>query len=191
MELIGNEAVWYLREVLKEGVYGKDLAEQITRECLRYLYRLLFLFYVEAREELGYALMKSEEYRTGYFLESLRDAGEVELSSEEDRHGYFLDRSLQTLFHLVYDGWQSELRPEQAGEYNFRIEPLRCDLFDPERTPLLNRVRLDHVLQKVIECSRCPGRNTGAAEDESAIRSLVSTNSVRCMRDCSPIVASS
>lgn len=45
VELIGNEAVWYLREVLKEGVYGKDLAEEITRECLRYLYRLLFLFY--------------------------------------------------------------------------------------------------------------------------------------------------
>ena len=77
MELIGNEAVWYLREVLKEGVYGKDLADEITRECLRYLYRLLFLFYVEAREELGYAPMKSDEYRTGYSLESLRDAAET------------------------------------------------------------------------------------------------------------------
>ena len=32
------------------------------------------------------------------------------------------------------------------------MEPLRCDLFDPARTPLLNRVRLrNHVLQKVIE----------------------------------------
>ena len=57
--------------------YGKDLADQITRECLRYLYRLLFLFYVEAREELGYAPMQSEEYRTGYSLESLRDAAEL------------------------------------------------------------------------------------------------------------------
>jgi hypothetical protein len=43
------------REHVKEGVYGKDLAEQLTRECLRYLDRLLLLFYVEAREELGYA----------------------------------------------------------------------------------------------------------------------------------------
>ena len=76
VELLGNEAVWYLREVLKEGVYGKDLPEQLTRECLRYLYRLLFLFYVKAREELGYAPMKSEEYRTGYSLESLRDAAD-------------------------------------------------------------------------------------------------------------------
>ena len=32
------------------------------------------------------------------------------------------------------------------------MEPLRCDLFDPARTPLLNRVRLrNQVLQKVIE----------------------------------------
>lgn len=37
VELLGNEAVWYLREVLKEGVYAKDLADQITRECLRSL----------------------------------------------------------------------------------------------------------------------------------------------------------
>lgn len=59
VELLGNEAVWYLREVLREGIYGKDLAERLTRECLRYLYRLLFLFYVEARsEELGYAPIK-------------------------------------------------------------------------------------------------------------------------------------
>lgn len=152
VELIGNEAVWYLREVLKEGIYGKDLADQLTRECLRYLYRMLFLFYVEAREELGYAPMKSEEYRTGYSLESLRDAAEIDLSTEEDRNGYFLHHSLQALFRLIHDGWRHELKPEQLGDYNFRMEPLRCDLFDPSRTPLLNRVRLrNHVLQKVIE----------------------------------------
>lgn len=152
VELLGNEAVWYLREVLKEGVYGKDLAEQLTRECLRYLYRLLFLFYVEAREELGYAPMKSEEYRTGYSLESLRDAAEMDLSTEEDRNGFFLHHSLQALFRLIHEGWRHELKPEQLGDYNFRMEPLRCDLFDPARTPLLNRVRLrNQVLQKVIE----------------------------------------
>jgi hypothetical protein len=51
VELLGNEAVWYLREVVKEGVYGKVLADQITQRYLATL-RLLFLFYVEAREEL-------------------------------------------------------------------------------------------------------------------------------------------
>jgi hypothetical protein len=32
------------------------------------------------------------------------------------------------------------------------MEPLRCELFDPARTALLNRVRLrNHVLQRAIE----------------------------------------
>jgi len=37
-----------LREVLKEKVYGAISAEELSRECLRYLYRLLFIFYIEA-----------------------------------------------------------------------------------------------------------------------------------------------
>jgi hypothetical protein len=152
VELLGNEAVWYLREVLKEGIYGKDLAQQLTRECLRYLYRLLFLFYVEARPELGYAPMNSEEYLTGYSLESLRDAAELEISTEEDRNGFFLHNSLQALFKLVFDGWRHELQDQDLGDHNFRMEPLRCDLFDPARTSLLNRVRMrNKVLQRVIE----------------------------------------
>ena len=113
---------------------------------------LLKLFVEEAREELGYAPMKSDEYRTGYSLESLRDATEMELSSDEDRNGYFLHHSLHSLFRLIHDGWRHELKAEQLGDYNFRMEPLRCDLFDPARTPLLNRVRLrNHVLQRVVE----------------------------------------
>jgi hypothetical protein len=152
VELLGNEAIWYLREVLKEGVFGKDLALQLTRECLRYLYRLLFLFYVEARQELGYAPMNSEEYLTGYSLESLRDSVEQEISTEEDRNGFFLHNSLQALFKIVFEGWRHELQDYDLGEHNFRMEPLRCDLFDPVRTSLLNRVRMrNKVLQRVIE----------------------------------------
>ena len=63
VELLGNEVVWYLRET-HQGILKEIEAEDLTRECLRYLYRLLFLFFVEARPELGYAPMKSEEYRT-------------------------------------------------------------------------------------------------------------------------------
>ena len=152
VELLGNEAVWYLREVRKEKIYGKALAEQLTHECLRYLYRLLFLFYVEARAELGYAPMKSEEYRTGYSLESLREVAERELTTEEDRNGYYLHLSIQRLFRLIYEGWYSELPPEKVGGLNFRMEPLQCDLFDPTRTEILSRVRMrNHVLQRVIE----------------------------------------
>ena len=58
IELIGNEAIRYRREVRRERVFHLDdkrLAEQLGLEALRYMYRLLFLFYIEARPELGYA----------------------------------------------------------------------------------------------------------------------------------------
>lgn len=55
IELIGNEAVYYMREVNHEKVFGRDLAQQLSLECLRYMYRLLFILYIEARPELGYA----------------------------------------------------------------------------------------------------------------------------------------
>lgn len=163
VELIGNEAVWYLREVLKEKVYGVIEAKDLTAECLRYLYRLLFIFYVEARDtELGYAPMQSDEYRTGYSLESLREAAQAHLTNEAERDGYFLHLSVQRLFRLIYEGWRHELKPEQIGDHNFRMEPLQCDLFDPARTPTLGRVKLrNHVLQQVIELLSLtrPGRN--------------------------------
>ena len=58
IELLGNEAVWYLRTQRKRGVFSGDEKldpAQLSQECLRYMYRLLFLFYIEARPELGYA----------------------------------------------------------------------------------------------------------------------------------------
>lgn len=153
VELIANEAVWYLGSVLKEGKYDKGLAEQLTRESLRYLYRLLFLFYMEARdEELGYAPMRSDEYRKGYSLESLREIAEREIHSDEDRNGYFFDDSLRILFRLIYEGHLSALAAQQAGDHNFQMEPLRCDLFDPEHTPTLRRVRFrNFVLRNMID----------------------------------------
>src|SRR5690554_188963 len=60
IELLGNEAAEQLIEQArsrKEGIYSGQNAldpEQLSRECLRTMYRILFLFYIEARPELGY-----------------------------------------------------------------------------------------------------------------------------------------
>jgi hypothetical protein len=90
VELLGNEVIWHLRDT-HQAIYSEIDAEDLTRQCLRYLYRLLFLFFVEARPELGYAPMKSDEYRLGYSLESLRDVVEQgDLTTEESRNGYYL-----------------------------------------------------------------------------------------------------
>jgi hypothetical protein len=161
VELLGNEAVFYIRQKRKEGVFGDRGGEaldaaQLTRECLRYLYRLLFLFYIEARPELGYAPMNSEEYRTGYSLDALRDLELNLLSEESSRDGYFIHDSLQTLFRLIFEGFNYEQKPGvlafEEQRPVFRLYPLSSHLFDPARTPLINGVKFRNgVLQKVIE----------------------------------------
>ena len=113
IELIGNEAIRYLREVLKDRLYDRpddDLAGQLGLEALRYMYRLLFLFYIEARPDLGYAPVDSETYRKGYGLEHLRDLEMVRLTSEESLDGYYLHHSIRTLFALVRDGFDGSHR---------------------------------------------------------------------------------
>ena len=166
IELIGNEAIRYKREVSKEKLYDRndtDLAEQLSLEALRFMYRLLFLFYIEARPELGYAPIEAETYLKGYSIEHLRELENTPLTTPEAREGFYFHESLKQLFRLIWEGFpkkddratgqQSFLDDAACGaQPAFTIHPLQGHLFDPKRTPLLDSVRLrNHVLQEVIE----------------------------------------
>ena len=162
IELIGNEAIRYLREVSHDRVYNLDdqLADKLGLECVRYMYRLLFLFYIEARPELGYAPLNSDAYRAGYSLERLRDLELVELATEESRSGFHFHESIETLFRLIregFDGHQWGGSPDLFASssmlrHGFRIRALDSALFRKGSAPLLDRVKLrNHVLQRVIE----------------------------------------
>ena len=156
IELIGNEAIRYLREVRKERVYGHDdekLAVQLGREALRYMYRLLFLFYIEARPELGYAPVDAEAYRKGYSLEHLRDLELVRLTGGESLNGWYLHESVQTLFRLIRDGFDGGDPNLLAGSLHntFQVRPLDSALFREGAMLLLDSVKLrNEVLQQVI-----------------------------------------
>jgi hypothetical protein len=119
VELLANEYVWYQRNIAKQALFGDDdLARKLTVESLTYLYRLLFVFFCEARgDEVGVLPMKSDEYREGYSLESLRDLEQVPLTTEAAQNGYFIDHSLRMLCKLVNDGFQ----PQQQ-EIHFKEE---------------------------------------------------------------------
>ncbi|HFO1139535.1 TPA: class I SAM-dependent DNA methyltransferase [Pseudomonas aeruginosa] len=165
IELIANEAIWYKRTVAKEKVYERndtDLAEQLSRESLRYMYRLLFLFYIEARPELGYAPIDAEAYLKGYSVEHLRELEQTPLTAAEAQEGYYFHESLKQLFGLIWQGFPR--RADNSGQMDFTtghdllldtgftIAPLQGHLFDPARTPLLGSVKLrNRVLQQVIE----------------------------------------
>ena len=155
IELLGNEAIRYVREVEHVPMYDRDsvLAEDLGLECLRYMYRLLFLFYVEARPELGYAPMDAPAYRKGYSLERLRDVELARLTTDRALNGYHLQESLEMLFKLIREGHEPQSSEGRGKpEHNtFRLRKLDSKLFDPERTPTLSRVRLrNEVVQQVI-----------------------------------------
>ncbi len=167
IELLGNETVRHLRTISREGVYGKDLADTLTGECLRYMYRLLFLFYIEARPELGYLPLKSKIYRKGYSLEKLRELELVDLSTDKARNGLFFDISIRHLFRMLYCGFDGGRQGDVEVKHDntFKIAPLKSHLFDPDQTPMLDRVRVrNHIWQRIIRMmslSTGHGRQTG------------------------------
>jgi hypothetical protein len=186
IELLGNEAIRYTKDVKRTGVFGEDKIDedQLTSECLRYMYRLLFLFYIEARPELGFAPMKSDEYLKGYSVEHLRDLETVELRSERAKNGFYIHQSLEKLFGLVFDGYPEVEVNGQAhidfGEdddapkkHTFTIAPLRSRLFDPERTPLLSSVKFrNEVLQRVIKLMSLSNPDSKGATERISYASL-------------------
>nr|CAD6609842.1 class I SAM-dependent DNA methyltransferase [Rhizobium sp. TCK] len=134
---------------------------ELSRECLRYMYRLLFLFYAEANPRLNFLDMHNPIYATGYSLESLRQLEAVPLRTTADREGSFLWESLQRTLGLLYTGL--DLADEERGT-GLRLPAVKVSLLDPESTPLLNGLRLrNEAVQQVIRLLslRSTGKSTG------------------------------
>ena len=146
IEILGNEVVYDMKERQHVGVFGKSLAEDLTLQCLRYMYRILFMLFIEAKPELGYAPMKAQTYESGYSFESLREICEqAEGDGEIDEDGNYLKNSLDKLFSLVYTGFPNDQKVptnEDSLQGVFAIEPLKAHIFDPERTALIEKAHL-------------------------------------------------
>ncbi len=143
----------------KRGVWieGPDL----SRECLRYMYRLLFMFYAEANPRLSLLDLKNPIYSSGYSLEGLRDLESVPLRTTADRTGTFLWESLQTTLGLLYTGLDLEDANKGTG---LRLPAVKVSLLDPQSTPLLNSLNLrNEAIQKVIRrlSLRSTNKSTG------------------------------
>ncbi|MGW2782301.1 Eco57I restriction-modification methylase domain-containing protein [Streptomyces populi] len=132
------------------------LPRLLTQESLRYLYRILFLLYAEARPELDILPMKSQEYTSGYSVGRLRElvVQEKLSSASGDRH-HFHD-SLALLFEKVFTGHpvaetvvsreglgsldnETPELAEDDGYAGVRIEALRSRLFDPKSIKLVDQ----------------------------------------------------
>lgn len=140
IELLGNEAARQLREQAinaNTGFFsGKDQleADDLSSECVRLVYRLIFLFYIEARPELGYVpINKSDVYTRGYSLEHLRDLNLTDLHTTEAQNGHYFDKTLRKLFSLIAQGNTNSQRTltGSATINAFELAPLDSQLFDP------------------------------------------------------------
>ena len=126
IEIIANDVVSHLDA---ESLAQVELPDQLARQSLRFLYRILFLLYAEAHPELGVVPTASAEYQAGYGLDRLRDIVFADLP-DSARRTHHLHASLDVLFRLVAG--------DTAKVDELPAEDLRADLFDRGRTPLID-----------------------------------------------------
>ncbi|MCX5581968.1 class I SAM-dependent DNA methyltransferase [Streptomyces erythrochromogenes] len=146
VELIANEVLERItshEDVRLEDVKElPELSRQLTRESLRYLYRILFLLYAEARPELGILPSDYPEYHQGYGLGRLGElVAERDLVGEKAREGVYLYESLDLLFSKVQEGYRPRrthgVAEKESDDIGLRFEPLHSKLFEPESIRLI------------------------------------------------------
>ena len=144
IEILGQEVL-----TVTEGKYPSGPRKgvwidgpELSLECLRYMYRLLFLFYAEANPRLNILDLKDPIYASGYSIEALRELESVRLRTPVERNGTYLWESLQRTLNLLYDGSGTAMR----------LPAVKVSLLDPDSTPILNDVNLrNEAIQKVIK----------------------------------------
>ncbi|MGW4892473.1 hypothetical protein ACWEQL_09430 [Kitasatospora sp. NPDC004240] len=167
VEIIAQEV---LDRLADNGLTPADLedgrtpfAKRLTVQTLRYLYRILFLLYAEARPELGILPADDGSYEAGYSMARLRElvARDEELVEPAARNGFHLYESLDVLFHKVNRGHRrygsepdddlptddEETRKAKAArrseDRGLRFEPLHSTLFEDSSVTLIGRGSLD------------------------------------------------
>lgn len=150
-----------------EEIDGNDLA----RQAMRYLYRILFLLYAEASPEMGVLPVGIDEYDSGYGLDRLRELISHDLAGTREEQGTHFYESLALLFDLVngshpLHGNGNGTQPLQASEDGLVFQPLRADLFEPAATAHIDKVKLSNralhgVLTRLLLSSEQTGEQRG------------------------------
>lgn len=169
VETLANEALWYWKKeltnpdtTLKSNPlssidYTDDTFEaEVKDDCLNIIYRLLFIFYAESRDELDILPTKDEVYKDGYSLEMLRDLEKAPMRTEESRNGYFFNDSLNDLFWLLANGY----RQGQQDNKSFSVRKIDSPLFDNRRLHHLKDVKIRNIeWQKIIRALSLSNRD--------------------------------
>lgn len=185
VETLANEALywWKQNNNIPVSDYTDDTFEsEVKDDCLTIIYRLLFLFYAESRDELEILPVDDEVYKLGYSLESLRDLEMVRLNSAASANGYFFDDSIRHLFSLLSDG--HNFKENNINSKSFRVRPIDSPLFNDKNLKYLANVRIrNNKWQEIIKalslskkknyCGRISYANLGVNQLGSVYESLL------------------
>ncbi|MEI6297164.1 MAG: hypothetical protein WCO84_06030, partial [bacterium] len=151
IEALANEALYYQKQVLKEEYDETDdqFEQEIKDDCLRIIYRLLFIFYAESREDLDILPSNDPTYNKGYSLEMLRDLEQVQLYSETSLNGYFFHESLSKLFKVLSSGYRES---ENGNNKSFRVRHIDSPFFDERKLKHLHKVKFRNRIWQDIIC---------------------------------------
>ncbi|WP_120522574.1 DNA methyltransferase [Arthrobacter celericrescens] len=169
IEIIANDV---LRRRASRGLPADDVdGQDLARQSLRFLYRILFLLYAEASPEMGVLPIGAGEYNEGYGLDRLRELTLVNIQSQESLRGTHIYESLERLFRLV-DGGHNP-RPglfatdgPSGDNEGLIFQPLKADLFQKSATSLINDAKLSNgelqrVLQHLLLSKEARGKDRG------------------------------
>jgi hypothetical protein len=167
VEALANEAVYFLKnqetsiknqdeevendEIILANGNGLSIhAETLKNECLNYVYRLLFLFYAESRNDLDILPADDPVYQHGYSLEMLRDLEQVPLNTASSQNGHFFHESLNRLFHLLSTGYRE--KADQGRNRSFKVRHLDSPLFDDGKLEILPHVKIRNIIWQDVIC---------------------------------------
>lgn len=162
VEGLANEAIDYIHEVRNEAIDETDDAfeQNVKDDCITIVYRLLFIFYAEARPELGILPTDNVVYLNGYSLDKLRDLESVEMQKPATQNGYFIHDSLWRLFSMIHNGYNESLiqQTKEAQDENdiplsrtFAVKKIDSPLFDDSKLKVLGGIKYrNFVWQRII-----------------------------------------
>ncbi|MFC9851414.1 DNA methyltransferase family protein [Streptomyces prasinus] len=163
------------------------LAKELSREALRYLYRILFLLYAEASPALGILPSDYPEYEEGYGLQRLGDLVLRDLVGERSRRGFHLYESLELLFDKVEHGH----RPYGTEPEDLAAEAAAREAAEAEREAdrlladgAITRAEHTERVREADRARRAAARSTSAGLRFEALRSeLFTKEAVRLISD--------
>ena len=151
VEALANEALYFQKNVLQEVFDETDdtFEQEIKDDCLHIIYRLLFVFYAESREDLDILPSNDPIYNKGYSLEMLRDLEQVPLYSETSLNGYFFHESLSKLFSVLSSGYREK---ENGQNKSFKVRHIDSPLFNNAKLHHLHKVKFRNKVWQDIIC---------------------------------------